>query len=78
MRNYYSLDISARKSWPIGKTLLQVYADISNVTDRSNVAGIDWDVDELEDENGNVFYLLSPDSETLLQRVPSVGVTLSF
>ncbi|MCZ6830852.1 MAG: TonB-dependent receptor [Gammaproteobacteria bacterium] len=78
LRDYFSLDISARKSWRIGKTQLQVYADISNVTDRANVAGIDWDVDEGEDENGNIFFLLSPDSETLLKRVPSMGITLSF
>jgi hypothetical protein len=78
LRDYYSLDISARKSWRIGKTLLQVYADISNVSNRSNEAGIDWDVDELEDDNGDTFFLLSPDSETLLKRVPSVGITLSF
>ncbi|MCB1674683.1 MAG: TonB-dependent receptor [Halioglobus sp.] len=73
LRDYYSLDVSARKSWKIGRTMLQVYADISNITDRHNQAGVDFDVEEVAGG-----YQLLPDTEALLGRVPSVGVTLSF
>jgi len=75
LRSYFSLDFSARYGWAIGKTYLQVYADISNVTDRKNQAGIDFDIDEVEDPEG---YVITPDADTLLGRVPSVGFTLSF
>ncbi len=73
LRDYFSLDISARKYWEIGKTRLQVYADVSNLTRRHNQAGIDYDVEEIPGG-----FALIPDQETLLGRVISVGVTLSF
>ncbi len=73
LKDYFSLDVSARKSWKFRAVQLQIYADISNLTDRSNAAGIDYDVEEEGDA-----ILLIPDHETLLKRVPSVGITLSF
>jgi outer membrane receptor protein involved in Fe transport len=73
LRDYFSIDIGARKSWEIGRTRVQVYADISNVTDRHNQAGIDFDVEEVDGG-----YDIFPDQETLLGRVSSVGITLSF
>jgi len=73
LNDYFSLDISARKTWTFSRAQLQIYADISNVTDRGNQAGIDYDVEEEGD-----FILLIPDHETLLKRVPSIGITLSF
>jgi len=73
LKDYFSLDIGARKYWDIGRTRLQVYADISNLTDRSNAAGIDYDLEEVEGG-----YELIQDHENLLKRVPSVGITLSF
>ncbi len=72
---YFSLDLGISKYWEIGRTRLTLYADISNLTDRDNAAGIDWDVEEDEDRGG---FLLTPDAEVLLGRVPSVGATLSF
>jgi hypothetical protein len=73
LRNYLSLDINLHKSWEIGRTRLLLYADISNLTDRRNEAGIDFDVEEVEGG-----YAILPDHETLLGRIPSVGLTLSF
>ncbi len=73
LRDYFSLDISARKYWEIGKSRLQVYADVSNLTRQHNQAGIDFDVEEIPGG-----FALTPDQETLLGRVISVGVTLSF
>lgn len=75
LREFISLDVSARYGWEIGRTYLQVYADISNITDRNNRAGIDYDIDEEEAPGGLV---IVPDQETLLGRVSSVGITLSF
>lgn len=73
LRDYLSIDIGARKSWEVGPTRVQVYADISNSTDRHNQAGIDFDI---EDVPGG--YAITPDQETLLGRVISLGIILSF
>ncbi len=71
--DYFSLDINIRKHWIFPRCRVEVYADIVNLTDRKNQAGIDFDIEEVEGG-----YDLSPDGETLLGRVPSVGITLSF
>ena len=73
---FVSLDITARWRLELGRFELTFFADVSNATDRQNLAGIDFDVEEVEEEPGG--YLLGPDRETLLGMVPSVGVTLSF
>ena len=73
LRDYLSIDIGARKSWELGSARVQVYADISNLTGRHNQAGIDFDI---QDVPGG--YEITPDQETLLGRVISLGVILSF
>lgn len=73
LREYFSLDISASKSWRLGKTLMTVHADITNVTERNNLAGIDFDIEE---EDGEM--TLVPDGETLLPLISSIGVIISF
>lgn len=70
---YFSLDIGARKHWQLRRARVEIYADIVNVTDRKNQAGIDFDIEEVDGG-----YALTPDHETLLGRVPSIGITLSF
>jgi len=71
--DYYSIDISARKFWEFPRARLEVYADIINVTDRNNQAGIDFDIQEVAGG-----YRLTPDTSILLDRIISVGITLSF
>jgi len=71
--DYFSLDIGARKEWVFSRARLEVYADIVNVTDHRNRAGIDYDIEEVDGG-----FELTPDHENLLGRVPSLGVTLSF
>ncbi len=71
--DYFSLDFGARKHWEFPRARLEVYADIINLTDHENPAGIDFDIEEVDGG-----YALTPDHETLLRRVPSVGITLSF
>ncbi len=73
LRDYFSLDIGARYHWKVGRTRLEVYADISNITDRQNEAGIDFDTEEVA--GGTAIFA---DRESVLGRVPSVGATLSF
>ena len=73
LREHFSLDISARYRWELPRARIEVYADISNITDRSNQAGIDFDEEEVDGG-----FTLEPDQETLLGLVPSVGITLSF
>lgn len=78
LRDFYSVDLSARYAWTLGPTRLQIFADISNVLDRKNVAGIDYDLQDIEQGPLSGGFRLIPDRETLLGRVPSVGIILSF
>jgi outer membrane receptor protein involved in Fe transport len=71
--DYFSLDVGARKFWELSRVRIEVYADIINITDHKNAAGVDYDVEEVDGG-----YELTPDTEVLLGRVPSVGITLSF
>jgi TonB dependent receptor-like, beta-barrel/TonB-dependent Receptor Plug Domain len=71
--DYFSLDVGARKFWEWPRARVEIYADFINVTDHRNLAGIDYDIEEVDGG-----YTLTPDNETLLRHVPSVGITLSF
>ncbi len=71
--DYFSLDFSARKHWDFSRARVEIYADIVNVTDHDNLAGVDFDVEEVEGG-----FSLVPDRATLLGKVPSVGIILSF
>lgn len=73
LKDYFSLDISARKRWEFPRARLELYTDIINVTDRDNEAGIDFDIAEVDEG-----YLLTPDSGILLDSIVSMGITLSF
>jgi outer membrane receptor protein involved in Fe transport len=73
LRDHFSIDVSARYGWTFPRARLEIYADISNITDRSNEAGVDFDEEEVDGG-----FLLEPDRETLLDTVVSLGVTLSF
>lgn len=73
LREFLSFDVSASRSWRVGRTLITAYADITNLFDRNNQAGIDYDVEEVGDR-----YVFFPDAETLLPIIPSVGILISF
>jgi outer membrane receptor protein involved in Fe transport len=73
LREHFSVDVSARYRWEFPNARIEIYADLSNVTDRQNLAGVDFDEEEVEGG-----YLILPDKETLLGFVPSIGITLSF
>ena len=73
LREYLSFDVSASRSWQVGRTLITAYADITNLFDRNNQAGIDYDIEEVGDR-----YVFFPDQETLLPIIPSVGILIAF
>ena len=73
LREHFAIDISARYRWQFPRAKVEIFADIGNVTDRLNEAGIDFDEEEVEGG-----YLLEPDQETLLGRIPSIGIIVSF
>ncbi len=70
---HFSLDVNARKTWSISRSQLEIYADVSNVTQRRNSAGVDYDI-EIEDGQN----MLKPDKGILLPRITSVGFIISF
>ena len=65
LREYFSVDLSASKTWTIGGSMLTVFADLTNSLDRNNVAGIDYD---LELEDGELIF--EPDNEVLFPLIP--------
>ena len=72
--NFFSFDISASRSWRVGRSKVTTYADITNLFNRRNAGGIDYDI-EITDDGGFEFL---PDDETLLPVIVSVGVLISF
>ena len=73
LRGYLALDLGLRYSWKMPASLLTIYADLSNVLDRNNVAGLDYDIEEEDDEITFV-----PNRDTLLPFIPTIGFRLAF
>lgn len=73
LEDYLSVDASVRRTWRVGRSDVTIFASVTNVTGRDNLAGIDYDA-EAEDD---IVYL-EPETETLIPMVPSVGVLISF
>ncbi|MDH3641822.1 MAG: TonB-dependent receptor [Gammaproteobacteria bacterium] len=71
---YLSFDVSLSRTWQRGRSSITLFADVTNVINRDNLAGIDYDLDE--DEDGT--FLFTPDEETLMPIVPSIGVLIAF
>lgn len=71
--DYMSLDVSLSKSWRIGRASITARADVTNAFDHENIAGIDYDAQESDTD-----VILTPNKETLLPWVPSVGVIIAF
>ena len=72
-REYFSVDLSASKTWSLGGSTLTLFADLTNSLDRNNVAGIDYDI-EVEDGE----FMFEPDNETLFPLIPSIGFVIAF
>jgi outer membrane receptor protein involved in Fe transport len=77
--DYFSLDLNVRKTWSFKHSQFQLYADVTNATNRNNIAGVDYDIETLEGDEGEpLAYQLTADRETLLSIVPSIGFIWSF
>ncbi|MEJ2131585.1 MAG: TonB-dependent receptor, partial [Gammaproteobacteria bacterium] len=74
LKGYFSFDLSASKAWQVGKSRITTYADVTNVFNMDNAAGVDYDIDEQNDGS----YVFLQDDETLLPVIVSVGVLVSF
>ena len=73
LRDYVSLDVNVRRSWQIGGSAITAFASVSNLTNRENMAGVEYDA-ELEDG----LIVFERDEEVLLPLVPSVGILVTF
>jgi len=73
LRNFLSLDIAASKRWSWRKNELLIYADISNVLNRSNSAGLEY-APQIEDD----FVEFELENEALLPLIPTVGFSFTF
>jgi outer membrane receptor protein involved in Fe transport len=70
---YVSLDLRLARKWRVWRSEVTLYADLANVLDRDNQAGIDFDVVAVP--GGFTF---EPDAETLLPFIPTVGLLIRF
>jgi hypothetical protein len=73
LRDYVSLDVGTSASWKIGRSTLTLYADVTNVLDRNNVAGVDYSI---EDDGINWIFL--PETQSILTIVATAGVLIAF
>ncbi len=73
LRDYLSLDISGSRSWRLGPTRITLHFDITNLGERDNVAGIDF---EAEQQDDRIFF--TPEAEMLLPLVASAGIVIAF
>ena len=73
LREYLSLDLGARYTWRLPNSEISFHAALTNVFDRNNVAGLDYDIEE---EDGVVSFARNRD--TLLPFIPSLGITIAF
>lgn len=73
LREYFSIDLSASRTWQFPRAAVTLFADVTNVLDRNNVAGVDWDATE---EDG--VYSFEQTSDLLLPLIPSAGILITF
>ncbi len=73
LRNYFSVDISASKTWQVGKSRITLHADVTNLLGRNNIAGLEYDIDE---QNDRLF--VNSNKKKVLPMAPSVGIIVTF
>lgn len=73
LRDYLSLDVSIRRTWELQRLSITAFAGATNLTDRDNVAGVEYDPEE---EDGVIVF--EEESEFLLPLVPTLGVLVAF
>ncbi|MDH3525601.1 MAG: TonB-dependent receptor [Acidobacteriota bacterium] len=68
---YHRLDLRARRQWRLAAGDLELFFDVQNVYDRGNIAGFDYEIDEVD---GTIL----PDPEKWLGLTPSFGIAFEF
>lgn len=71
--DYLSIDIGLRRTWTLRRLTVTGFAGVTNLTDRDNVAGIEYDP---EQEDGEITF--DESVEYVLPRIPSIGVLIAF
>lgn len=74
LRDYVSVDASVRRTWRIGRSEVTAFASITNLTDRNNIAGFDYEAEDMVAGR----YLVEREHEALMPLVPSLGVLITF
>ncbi len=73
--SYHRLDLRATRNFSVGNGVLQVYADIFNAYNRTNISSYDhW---AYVDENGNL-YVGRDNGQEMLRILPSIGLRYEF
>ncbi len=73
LSDFVSFDVGLNKTWRLGRTTITAHADVTNLFNHDNVAGIDYTAEETATD-----VLLIPEKETLLPWIPSVGIIIAF
>ncbi len=73
LTDFVSVDVGLNKTWAVGRTTITAHADVTNLFNHDNLAGIDYAAEETTTE-----VLLIPEKETLLPWIPSVGIIIAF
>ena len=74
-----TLDISISRTWRWTNQSLTAFLEITNLTNRNNIGGIEFDVEEIEDDEEEVLgYALTPEPEHLFPLAPSIGIRWQF
>ncbi len=73
LRNYFAIDLSASREWRWNDKQLELYLDISNASNRSNSAGLEY-APQLEEG----MLQFEREREVLLPLVPNIGFTFTF
>ncbi len=71
--DFVSVDASIARVWHFQRSALEVYLQVSNLLNRSNVGGYDYDLEDDEGENE-----WERDARTLLPILPVLGIRYSW
>ncbi len=71
--DYLSIDIGVRRTWALRRLTLTGFAGVTNLTDRDNVAGIEYDPEEDDD-----VITFERSVEYVLPRIPTIGILIAF
>ncbi len=75
LKDFLSVDLQVSRRWQWHGQSLTAFLEVTNLPNRHNVGGIEYEIEEDESNGG---FLLTPQEETLLPLVPSLGIRWEF